>query len=126
MPNLEFIIKLLTADEWTALILIGLVVYSGTEIAKRVHRKLTKRYGNFDVWFFALALGFVSSWVLWPDNSSMPWYVLGIITGPALSWLHTHAIKIIAWKWPGLAAALTGNRRKTDNGPPNGGENKRK
>ena len=125
MPSIEWFTSMLTTAEWFALLKLGLVIYSGTELVKRVHRKVTKRYGDVDVWFYSLVIGFAGAWIIWPNDSKTYWYTIGVISGPLSSWVHLNAIRFIGWKWPGLAVALTGNRRKDDIGPPDGKEKRK-
>jgi len=103
---------LFTGGEWKAFLLLILLTFSTTELAKRIHRKFLCRYGKQEIWLEAFIFGAFWSYVIWPAASTTVWYIPGIIAGPVTSALHRGVLGWMKSKYPATHAAITGDRRK--------------
>ncbi len=102
---------LLTIPEWIALAWILIVIFSFTESFKRMLTLyMTKKKRKAALYVCAGLTGFVFSFLLWPDNPSVPWFVAGIVSGPLSNFLHYILIVAIKWKFPKLALILSGKK----------------
>ncbi len=70
--------------------------------------------------------GVITAYYLWEFKTRLPWYVVGILAAALMSECHTLTIATIRWKFPVLAAYLTGDRRIKNQGPPKGKDDLRK
>ena len=112
----------LTDGEMTAAIHLAGFVLAVTELLKRIWRRIGTRYYDKDVWFISSAVGVVGAWFLWPPDSNVPFWIAGLIGSGLVSFAHRYAIVLVEWKFPDLAAILTGDRRKGHAPPPDGEE----
>jgi len=119
---MTYVAKLLTPAEWSGLIWLLAVVSSFTEIFKRTFRAFTAAWHNQPIYMASFVMSGIASFFLWPHVSTVPWWIVGIIGGPAANLLHRVTIGVLKWKYPELAAAITGDRRKTVQPPPGGVE----
>lgn len=122
MPDLNWIISLITPAEWAAVLWLMLLIYAATEIAKRAWRLFTKQYGSRVAWIAAALVSFVGASILWPKPpaSIVPWWIAGIIGGPMMNVVVAIAIAMIDRVSPGFARLLTGERRRRDEPLPGG------
>lgn len=120
MPDIGWLVGLLTPAEWQAVLWLMLLIYSLTELAKRLYRAATARYTRAEVWFGALVVGFAGAFFVWPEDSAVEWWIAGLCAGPMSSVLHRLAVGLLERISPELAAAVTGDRRRRDLPPPGG------
>lgn len=120
MPDLNWIIGLITPAEWAAVLWLMLLIYAATEIAKRAWRLFTKQYGSRVAWIAAALVSFVGASELWPDESIVPWWMVGIIGGPISNVMYKLGVVLIDRVSPGTARLFTGERRRRDEPPPGG------
>lgn len=120
MPDLNWIIGLITPAEWSAVLWLMLTIYAATEIAKRAWRLFTKHYGSRIAWIAAALASFAAAAELWPDASIVPWWLAGIIGGPISNVVYKLAVVVIDRTSPGLARVFTGERRRRDDPLPGG------
>src|SRR3990172_2822337 len=125
-PILERAINLFTPDEWRSVIWLLLCTLA-LPISLKVLWRLSPVRGGGDggVQLIAIASGFIAAFLLWPEASG-PWYVAGIIAGPASSLAFKAAFAALSKFSPGIAAAINFDRRKQDLGPPPDGVPRRK
>lgn len=117
----------LEVEEWSAAIRIAAFVFVGTEFLKRLWRRVSSSFNNPDVWFLSTGCGLVGGYALWPPigYNSIDWWIAGLIISGAVSFAHRWALIGIRWKFPALAAIISGERRH-DVEPPPGGVDRRK
>ena len=120
MPDLNWIIGLITPAEWAAVLWLMLLIYAATEIAKRAWRLFTKQYGPRVAWIAAALVSFAGASELWPEASIVPWWIAGIIGGPMSNVLYKVTVWMIDRVSPGFARLFTGERRREDEPPPGG------
>ena len=109
---MDWFIKLFTHAEWTSIIVLIILTFSTTELAKRLQRRLFKRYKKTEVWFLAFTSGFFWSYIVWPESAiHAEWYIPAMIIGPVTATLHRVAIGWLKVKYPEAHASITGDRR---------------
>lgn len=117
-PILERALSLFTTAEWRIVIWLLLCTVALTHIIKVLWRlSPVKGGGNGSVQIIAIVSGFLSAFMLWPATSG-PWYVAGIIVGPASSYVFKVGFALLSKLSPDLAAALNFERRRLVLGPP--------
>src|SRR3990172_5689024 len=105
-PILERAINLFTPDEWRSVIWLLLRTLALTHTLKVLWRLSPVRGGgDGGVQLIAIASGFIAAFLLWPEASG-PWYVAGIIAGPASSLAFKATFAALSKFSPGIAAAL--------------------
>ena len=108
---IDFLTTLLTHKEWIALAWVLVVIYAGTESFKRSYAvTLPKVKRKKLLYFCAFLIGVLFSFLLWPKSGTLPWYVPAMFAGPLSNFLHWAVLSLIEWKFPKLAAILTGNK----------------
>lgn len=110
-PILEFIQSLLTGQEWVALAWVLIVIFASTESFKRiVITYMAKKNRKQALYLCAFIAGLVASFLLWPEQKTIPWFIAGIVSGPLSNFLHYIVIAGIQWKFPKLAAIISGKK----------------
>lgn len=113
----SLVYQIVTAHDY-AIVGISLMVILFTEVGKRYVRNRFKRYRqsaafiNIDAMVIAAITGTAFAYPLWPMTAKPPWFIIGAGTGVVLILLHAFGTVFIRWKWPGLAAMMSGNRRQ--------------
>jgi len=103
--------SLLTMQEWVALVWVLLVIFAFTESFKRfIAIYMAKINRKQALYFCAFAAGIAASFLLWPDNKTIPWFIAGIVSGPLSNFLHWLVVSLIEWKYPKLAAIISGKK----------------
>lgn len=120
----ETLIASVTPAELGAGARLALFVLVATELCKRIWRRVHLRFDYRDVWYMSAVMGLVGAWFLWPPDSGTAWWIAGLIVSGAVSYAHKWALIFIRWKFPALAAIITGDRRKSYQEPP--GDDRRK
>lgn len=120
MPDINWIIGLITPAEWAAALWLMLLIYAATEISKRLWRLFTKSYGSRVAWIAAAIVSFAGASELWPQASIVPWWMAGIIGGPISNAVYKITVWMIDRTSPGFARIFTGERRRRDEPPPGG------
>ena len=125
-PILERALNLFTPAEWRAVIWLLLCTLAMTHTLKVLWRlSPIKGGGDGGVQLIAIASGFLAAFLLWPAASG-PWYVAGVIAGPASSLAFKFAFSTLNRFAPGFASVLNFDRRKQDLGAPPDGVPRRK
>lgn len=107
----SFIVTMLSPKEWVALAWVLVVIYAVTESVKRSYiYTLPKIKRRKILYFCAFCIGAGFSFLLWPDPSTVPWYVPAVFAGPLSNFLHWLALSLIAWKFPRLADIISGKK----------------
>ena len=118
-PHIERIINLLTPKEWEALLWLMACTLAATQTVKVLWRLSPIRGGgHIGVNVIATFTGMASAFAVWPANETAPWYVAGVIAGPASSLVFKIAFSLIKKFFPDTAAAINADRRRTEMGPP--------
>ncbi len=122
----DFVMNILPPAEMRSAAVLCLWVLAATELLKRLWRRVAWRFNYEDVWFISSAMGLVGAFKIWPESSTLPWWLIGLITSGLVSFVHKYMIIIIRWRAPALAELITGGRRRRHTGPPNGRERRRR
>ena len=110
-PIVEFIQSLLTGQEWVALAWVLIVICASTESFKRiVIVYMAKKNRKQALYLCAFIAGFATSFLLWPEQKTIPWFIAGVVSGPLSNFLHWAVISMIEWKYPRLAAIISGKK----------------
>lgn len=125
MPDLTWLLSLITPAEQAAVLWLMLTIYAGTELAKRAWRLFTKQYGSRVAWVAAFLVSFAAAGELWPAASVVPWWIAGLIGGPISNVLYKLTVALLDRLHPGIARIFTGERRRRDGLPPPGGIDRR-
>lgn len=127
MPDLTWILSLITPAEQAAVLWLMLTIYAGTEVVKRIVRLTTGNYRSRIAWAAAFGISMFGALALWPrpPASVVPWYIAGVVGGPTMNIAVKLAIAMLDRVSPVLARALTGERRRRDDLPPPGGIERR-
>jgi hypothetical protein len=124
-PILERALNLFTTTEWRTVIWLLLCTLALTHTLKVLWRlSPVKGGGDGAVQLIAIAAGFLSAYMLWPEASG-PWYVAGIIAGPASSVAFKFVFAALNKLSPAIASAVNFDRRKEDTSPPPNGVERR-
>jgi len=119
-PILERALSLFTTAEWRIVIYLLLCTITLTHTLKILLRlSPIKGGGNGAVQVIAIVSGFFSAFLLWPETSG-PWYVAGIIAGPASSVAFKFAFAMLNKLSPTFASIVNFDRRREDQGIPPG------
>lgn len=102
--------------EWHVLIIMALVVTALTETIKRAFlaqmKAIPRRRAIYLTAVIASVLVAIAAWATHAEPvRPWFWWVAGISVGPITNFLHWATLGLIAWKWPGAAAALKGVKR---------------
>lgn len=106
----------LTAPQWRALIFLLLITSGVTETVKRVFllraSAARKKQVIYSVAFVTgIAAGLLGWWLVGAaDVPGYYWLTFGVIVGPLANFLHWATMGVVAWKFPGFAAALKGRK----------------
>ena len=120
-PILERALNLFTAAEWRNMVWLLACTLAITHLLKVLWRlSPIKGGGDASVQILAIVSGFLAAYMLWPPASG-PWYVAGVIAGPASSVAFKFVFAALNKFSPGFASAINFDRRKEDLGaPPDG------
>lgn len=115
-PYLSKIIGMLSPMEWKTWILVIVVVSCMTETVKRVFLpQVTAVRRKQLIYAVAFITGLISAIVGYHITkehlvSEIMWLMIGFTSGPIANFLHWITLGIVAWRFPGLAAALKGSK----------------
>lgn len=113
------IVSYITADEIRALVLIILITWGGTEAAKRSARTFfSQAVGQWSPRTIAFLIGFFTSYYIWPVESTLPGWQVGLGVGAGWPAVYALVVSIIRSKWPEAADGITGRVKKRDNNHP--------
>ena len=111
-PYIERIINLFTPAEWKALVWLMVCTIAATHTIKLLWRLLPIKGGtHWNVQLAAVVSGFSMSYFIWPEQS-VPWFVVGVMAGPASSLTFLFAFALLKRYAPSFAAAINADRRK--------------
>ena len=118
-PIIERAINLFSPAEWKAIIWMLVATIATTHTLKILWRWMPiKGGGHVGVNAIAIVSGFIAAFAVWPETGSIPWYVAGVIAGPASSLVFKIAFSRIKKFFPDTAAAINADRRRLELGPP--------
>lgn len=118
-PLIERVIGLLTPKEWEALLWLMACTLAATQTLKVIWRLSPLRGGGHGgVNSIAAISGMASAIMVWPAGETAPWYVAGIIAGPASIVVFKIGFGLLNKFLPGVAATMNADRRKVETGPP--------
>ena len=123
--DMEFIIALLKPAEWTALAWALGFVLAATNVTKIIFRYLPwpdRSFTRTETRGISFLLGIIAAFFLWPATSTAPWWLAGIVLGPAMSIFYKYAAIIVRWKFPGLWNAINAERSVLSNRRKNKGD----
>lgn len=106
----------LTPEQWVALVVILGITISMTEIGKRLLRRYQPDLHR-DSWVpraLSVIVGMAVGFNVWPPGGMIEPIWAGLFVGSTAPVLYKAMIALIAKRYPGVAAAITGN--KTDSG----------
>ena len=116
-PYIERIINLFTPAEWKALVWLMICTIAATHTIKLLWRLLPiKGRPHWNVQLAAMVSGFALSYFIWPEQS-VPWFVAGVMAGPASSLTFLLAFSFLKRYAPSVAAAINADRRKQFSDP---------
>lgn len=120
-----WVTRLFTVSEWKAIVTLIAITLAGTHTLKLIWRMSKVPGGNHThVHLIASGVALGSSYWIWPSGGS-PWWVAGIIAGPAAIAVFKLGFAGITFASPKFAGLLNGDRRKEEVPPPNGVERRK-
>lgn len=126
MPNF---LEIITAEQWAALLWITLASLAATNVAKALWR-ISPLSGETAAKLnaFAFLLGVVFAYFLWPLESSVPWWIAGLVSGLLSPVAYKVLDATLLSRLPAVDAAVNYDRRKADPStlPPTGMLERRK
>jgi|SRR3990167_1236056 len=126
MTILQWFMALFTDAEWRAMAWLLLVTLAATHTLKIVWRRSpVPGGGGQQVALIAVILSVAFSYFLWPANG-VPWWIAGIVGGPASNIAFMAGFALIKKLAPDIAATLNGDRRKLWGLPPKDRKPRRK
>lgn len=126
-PIIERLIGLFSPAEWRAIAWLLLATVAATHTLKIVWRWSPFRGGSHGhVQLIAVVAGFASAFFVWPAAGTVPWFMAGVIAGPASSVAFWMAFALLKKYLPTTAAAINADRRRNESGPPPGDVERRK
>lgn len=110
-PGIEFIVGSFTPKEWRSLLMSLIFVSSITEVLKRaLWLGTAAKFKKRNLYLSAFGAGVVVSFFVWPGNSLIPWFIIGVTLGPVTNFIHWATLIAIAWKFPKLADIIKGKK----------------
>lgn len=107
----DFLVTLLSNKEWIALAWVLVVIYAGTESFKRMYAiTFIEKKRKQLLYFCAFLIGALFSFLLWPKQGTLPWFVPAVFAGPLSNFLHFAVLSLISWKFPKLAEIIKGKK----------------
>lgn len=117
-PIIERALSLFTPAEWRTFIWLVVSTLGVTHLLKGLWRLCpVKGGGSKGVQLISLLSGFVAAYMMWPAGT-IPWYVAGLIAGPAANILFKVAFATLTKLAPDVAGAINFDRRKENLGAP--------
>lgn len=120
---------LFTPAEWKAMALAVIITLAATHVLKLAWRLApwTRGGGSTLVNLFAVVIGFVVIFFVWPRGGAAAWWLIGWVAGPLASAVFKLFFAILKAYLPALALALNMDRRRNESGiPPTGVAERRK
>ena len=118
-PIIERIIGLFSPAEWKAIIWLLLSTIAATHTLKIVWRlSPLSGGGHKSVQLIAVAAGFLSAFFVWPATGTVPWFVAGVVAGPASSAVFWAAFGLLKKYMPSVAEMVNADRRTPGPGGP--------
>ena len=117
--TLQWFLNLLTTAEWRAILWLLMVTLAGTHTIKVAWRNLPfSGGGGGQVALVAAGCSMVAAYFVWPVGS-VPWWLAGIVGGPASNIAFKLGFALLKRFTPDLAATVNLDRRKVWGLPPN-------
>ena len=116
--TVQWLLSLLTTAEWRAILWLLMVTLAGTHTLKLTLRNwLSKGGGHGQVALMAAGVSMVAAYFVWPAGS-VPWWIAGIVGGPASNIAFKAGFALLKRFTPDLAATVNLDRRKVCGLPP--------